>query len=209
MIRSRQSVWLCKCDPLEKVLGKSKLREIMTLIGNGNTFSKQILMLWTLNSKKPCAHWEMKQTEMSYLRKILQDASVLFLYRACCTKILFPAIFILVLTWKQSTLPILEFSCCKDNVNNTVRTKHNHKKHNLKSCSGETRISRETTATVCSLFLYLVVVVVPTYLERATWKTVPLPVLVACWQMCFHLPCESFFVFMGKIDWISDRKWGW
>lgn len=154
MIRSRQSVWLCKCDPLEKVLGKSKLREIMTLIGNGNTFSKQILMLWTLNSKKPCAHWEMKQTEMSYLRKILQDVSVLFLYRACCTKILFPAIFILVLTWKQSTLPILEFSCCKDNVNNTVRTKHNHKKHNLKSCSGETRISRETNCN--SLFTLLI-----------------------------------------------------
>lgn len=160
-----------------------------------------------------------------YLWWILQNVSVLFLYRARCTKI---SCLILWLTRKQSTFSILEFPCYKESVSNmatadsraTVQTKHHHKRHNLKSWwLGKHLSAGQQTATqhqhpplidslsVHSWFTLLL-------LFHLTWRelpgeTMPLPVLVACWQMCFHLPCKLSFVFMGKINWIAGRKWGW
>lgn len=144
---------------------------------------------------------------------ILQDVSALFLYRACCTKI---SCFILWLTRKQSIFSILEFPCYKESVSHvanadsraTVQRKKQPQETQFKVLVvGETLISGGTDCTttpalstewqpVCPLLVHLVAVV-PPYLERATGGTMLLPVLVACRQMCFHLPCELSFVFMG------------
>lgn len=144
---------------------------------------------------------------------ILQDVSALFLYRACCTNI---SCFILWLTRKQSIFSILEFPCYRKALAMLLtltagllsKEKNNHKRHNLKSWwLGKHLSAGEQTATqhqhsplsdslsVHSWFTLLL-------LFHLTWRELPgetmlLPVLVACWQMCFHLPCESSFVFMG------------
>lgn len=84
---------------------------------------------------------------------ILQDGSALFLYRACCTKIL---CFILWLTRKQSIFSILEFPCYRKALAMLLtltagllsKEKNNHKRHNLKSWwLGKHLSAGEQTAT--------------------------------------------------------------
>lgn len=88
------------------------------------------------------------------------------------------------------------------------KEKNNHKRHNLKSWwSGKHLSAGEQTATQHqhsplsdSLSVHSWFTLLPLF--HLTWRELPgetmlLPVLVACRQMCFHLPCESSFVFMG------------